>query len=258
MIQCILTCLALIILLIFVNLGISHLCGTDTSGQFKTALEGALTIFLLYLLLLTLLNHTSFAQGIPFAGKIEVYGSLTQLFHADFLVFVLECTKLISLTFLIAILSGIFTNFLPGASFGIKFIKNTAFVLVGVLIHNYFLRVMEKTVVFQWAVTALQCFLSGTALVMTPAMLLGNLLGLNPNSEWVSFLIKKLPQTKVGKAMSTATTNSLLFLSVVMIFESQYGSIASLIQLLPALIKLLGPFVIILAGLRALIKSTTK
>lgn len=124
MIQCILTCLALIILLIFVNLGISHLCGTDTSGQFKTALEGALTIFLLYLLLLTLLNHTSFAQGIPFAGKIEVYGSLTQLFHADFLVFVLECTKLISLTFLIAILSGIFTNFLPGASFGIKFIKN--------------------------------------------------------------------------------------------------------------------------------------
>ncbi len=58
--------------------------------------------------------------------------------------------------------------------------------------------------------------------------------------------------------MSTATTNSLLFLSVVMIFESQYGSIASLIQLLPALIKLLGPFVIILAGIRALIKSTTK
>ncbi len=58
---------------------------------------------------------------------------------------------------------------------------------------------MEKTVVFQWAVTALQCFLSGTALVMTPAMLLGNLLGLNPNSEWVSFLIKSFRKPRWEK-----------------------------------------------------------
>ncbi|MFR8872868.1 MAG: hypothetical protein ACLVHV_04965 [Oscillospiraceae bacterium] len=109
----ILTCLALLMLLLCVSTPeCPHLCRNGYLGQFKTALEGALTIFLLYLLLLTLLNHTSFAQGIPFAGKSKSMWKPDWCIHAEvFLVFVLECADWISLTFLIAILSGIFAIF---------------------------------------------------------------------------------------------------------------------------------------------------
>lgn len=117
---------------------------------------------------------------------------------------------------------------------------------------------MKKTVFFSWVLTALQCFLSGTALAMTPAMLIGNLLQLDPQNGVVSFLVKKLPQTKIGKAMSTAATNSIILIFVIMIFESQFGSVGDLMSQVPVLISLFAPLLIMIIGIRLMIKSVTK
>ena len=145
-----------------------------------------------------------------------------------------------------------------GAGITGKIIRSIVLVLVGVIANNYFLAIMKKSVFFSWALTALQCFLSGTALAMTPAMLIGNLLQLDPQSSVVSFLVKKLPQTKIGKAMSTAATNSIVLVFVIMIFESQYGSIGDFMSQVPALISLFAPLFIMLIGIRLMIKSVTK
>lgn len=95
-------------------------------------------------------------------------------------------------------------------------------------------------------------------MVLTPAIIIGKILQLDPKSEVVSFLVKKLPQTKVGKSMSAATSNAILFVLVILIFESQFGNISDFISQVPMLISLVAPIFIMLIGIRLMIKSVTK
>ncbi len=89
-------------------------------------------------------------------------------------------------------------------------------------------------------------------------MVIGNLLQLDPESGVVEFLIKKLLQTKIGKSLSTAITNSIVFLFVIMMFESQYGSISTFMTEIPNIIQLFAPIVLIIIGMKLMIKSVTK
>ena len=197
-------------------------------------------------------------DGIPFVDQLDNYSSITFMFKDSPGIFILECTELISLTFVISLISSFIPSGFGGDGFTGKVIRSVVLVLIGVVANNYFLALMKQTVFFSWALVALQCFLSGTALVMTPAMLIGNLLQLDPESNIVSFLVKKLPQTKIGKALSTAATNSILLLFVIMIFESQFGSIGAFMSQIPALISLFAPTIIVIIGIRLVVKAVTK
>lgn len=258
LIQIIILSGVLVILLMIFNAFLNHICGYDSSGEYGKVLEGTLTIAILYLVIIALFGNNLMPDGIPFVDKMDNYLSLTDMFRNSLSVFVMECAELISLTFIISLVSSFIPSTFGGSGITGKTIRSIVLVLVGVVANNYFLSLMEKTIFFSWAITALQCFLSGTALVMTPAMLIGNLLKLNPDSEIISFLIKKLPQTKIGKAMSTAASNSIVLVFVIMIFESQYGSMTALVNQVPALISLFAPIIIMIMGIRLMIKSVTK
>lgn len=269
MIQIIILSGSLVILLLILNSFLNSVCGLDSSGDYGKVLEGTLTILILYLIIIALFGQQSGTDGIPFGyllrpdgipfvEQLDSYSSLTFMFKERTSIFIVECAKLISLTFVISLIS----NFVPGSFGGSgitgKIIRSIVLALAGVIANNYFLGIMEKTFFFSWALTALQCFLSGTALVMTPAMLIGNLLQLDPKGDIVSFLVKKLPQTKIGKSMSTAATNSMVLVFSIMIFESQYGSISDVMSKIPMLITLFAPLFIMLIGIRLMIKSVTK
>ena len=117
---------------------------------------------------------------------------------------------------------------------------------------------VQGTPVFEWALTALQCFLSGAALLITPAMVIGRMIGVSSDSGIVSFLVEKLPETGVGKALSSAATNSLLLVFVIMMCESQFGPLASYISLAPTLVNLLAPLILMLGAYRILFKTMLK
>lgn len=258
MIQVIILSGGLVVLLLILNSFLNSVCGLDSSGNHGKVLEGTLTITILYLVIITLFGNQLMPDGIPFVDQLDDYSSLTFMFRVSPSIFILECAELISLTFVISLISSFIPSGFGGAGITGKIIRSIVLVLVGVIANNYFLAIMKKSVFFSWALTALQCFLSGTALAMTPAMLIGNLLQLDPQSSVVSILVKKLPQTKIGKAMSTAATNSIVLVFVIMIFESQYGSIGDFMSQVPALISLFAPLFIMLIGIRLMIKSVTK
>lgn len=258
MIQIIVLSAALIITLLILNSFLNRICGFDSAGDYGKVLEGTLTIGILYLVVMSLFGNSLMPDGIPFVDRMDSYTSLTEMFKNNLPVFVIECAELISLTFIISLISNLIPDTFGGNGITGKILRSIALVLIGLIANNYFLSLMEKTIFFSWAITALQCFLSGTALLMTPAMLIGNLLNLNPDSEIVSFLIKKLPQTKIGTALSTAASNSLLFIFVIMLFESQYGGINAFMNQIPAIISLFAPIVIIIIGIGLAIKSVTK
>ncbi len=258
MIQVIILSCILVLVLLILNAFVNSICGFDSSGEYGKVLEGSLTIAVLYLVIIGLFGSSLSLQGIPFVDKLDNYKSLTEMFKNALGVFVIECAELISLTFVISFVSNVVPGSLGGSGYTGKIIRSIVVALVGIIVNNYFISLVKETVFFSWAVAALQCFLAGTSLVLTPAMLIGSLLKMDPDSGVVSFLIKQLPQTKVGKSLSTATTNSLLLVFVIMIFESQFGSLTDLLRQVPAVISLFAPVVIMIIGIRLMIKSITK
>ncbi len=46
-----------------------------------------------------------------------------------------------------------------------------------------------------WALTTLQCVISGTAIIITPTMYIGQLLGISSDNAILSYAIDQLPHT---------------------------------------------------------------
>ena len=91
--------------------------------------------------------------------------------------------------------------------------------------------------------------------MVVPAQIVGRLAGISPESGFVSFLVDKLPETKLGKALSSAATNSLIMVFVIMVFESQFGPLSSMLAAAPTVIYTIGIILIMLIGYRIIIKS---
>lgn len=191
MIQIIGLSAGLVLTLLVLNSFLNHICGFGSSGEYGNVLEGTLTVVILYVVIIGLLGKGLMPDGIPFVDKMDGYISLTEMFKNDLPIFVTECSKLISLTFIISLISNFIPNVFGGSGITGKILRSFALVLIGVIANNYILSFLEKTFLFSWAITALQCFLSGTALLITPAMIIGSLLNLSPDSTIVSFIIKK-------------------------------------------------------------------
>lgn len=258
MVQAIILSGILVITLLILNSFLDSICGFDSSGNHGKVLEATLTIAILYLFIIGLFGNQLMPDGIPFVDQLSNYPSLTLMFQNKPSIFVLECVELISLTFVISLITSFIPSSFGGSGITGKILRSIVLVLVGVIANNYFLAAMKQTVFFSWAVVALQCFLSGTALAITPAAVIGSLLHLHPKNQIVSFLVEKLPQTKIGKSLSTAATNSIMLVFVIMIFESQYGSIGNLVSQAPALISLFAPLVGMILGMRLMVKSVVK
>ncbi len=248
----------LIVAIIIINTFFSHISGIESEGQFGSVVEGILAIIILYVCIIELFGSDLSLTGIPFMGKLEEYKSIIEMYKRDMGGFAVECAKLISLTFVISLLSNIVSSSWGGNGYTGKIIRSIILVLGGLIANSYLLTIIQKTVLFDWSITALQCFFSGTALVLTPAMVLGKILGLDPKSSVVSFLVKKLPQTKIGKSISTATSDSLLFIFALMIFESQFGSLSTALQEVPVFISMLAPIIFITLGIKIMLKLISK
>ena len=255
MIQIIVTSGVLVIILFLFNTFINYVCGFSSSEEYGKVLEGSITIAILYLIILALFGNILRIEGIPFVDHLDNYSSFTALYQENMLTFVLECIELISLTLCISLISGFIPSTLGGTGFTGKVFRSIILVLVGIIVNNYFFSFIKNAPVFSWVVTALQCFVSGTSLVLTPAMLLGKILNVNPKSELVTFLIRELPKTKIGSSISQATTNSLVLIFTIILFESQYGSMTEILSQLPNIISLFAPLIVMIIGIKLLIKS---
>ena len=97
----------LVISLLILNSFLNSVCGLDSSGNHGKVIEGTLTIAILYLVIVGLFGKQLFSDGIPFVDQLDNYPSLISMFKDSRSVFILECTELISLTFVISLISSL-------------------------------------------------------------------------------------------------------------------------------------------------------
>lgn len=248
---------AMIVALIALNAFLGGVAGVDSGGSEKV-FEAIIIIVLLYIVMIALFGSNMSSLGVPFLEVLGQYQGISDLFHRNLPLFILECAGLISLVFIINLVSQFVPSTLGGSGLSGQILRSVVLVALGLTVNHYVLGIVSDMPLFQWALTILECFISSAALLVTPAMVLGKLLGVSSESGLVSFLIEELPKTKVGAAMSSAATNSLLLVCVVMLFESQFGNLQSMLLGVPLLINAIGPIVIMLIAYRLMIKSLFK
>lgn len=217
-------------------------------------MDGVLAIGIAGIFVAELLGEGGMSAEVPFASQLDAYPSLTSLFLGDLGAFVLECSKLISLMFVISLVSEFVPEGFGGGGTAGKILRSVMLAVIGLGANHFVYAAVAQAPLFGWGLTALQCFLAGAAVLVTPTMILGRLLHLPEGSGVASFLAERLPETKLGKALTMSASNAITFLVMVMLFESQFGSVTSFMRGIPFLLAPIAVIVIMMMGVYSMFK----
>ena len=86
-------------------------------------------------------------------------------------------------------------------------------------------------------------------------MLIGQMLGIDPENRVLAYAIEQLPHTAVGQAFSSAVSRTAVLILGLMIYESQCGPLSGMIDLGIQLVYAIAPIVIVCIGISILLKS---
>lgn len=192
-----------------------------------------LTSSILYIVILELFNSDFFAggvfeSGLPLVNNVEKVGSVRQYFVNSPALFALDFVELVSLTLMINWVSNMFS--FENAGFVGKITSRIAIVFGGIIAYGFFMDFVKDNVVIKWCVYCVECLITGGSILYTPLLMLSFVTGLKKDNLILTYIIKQFPTTSIGKAISTAVTSSVMFLVLIIILETQYGSICTILQ----------------------------
>lgn len=230
---------------------------TAESAKGNRIISDFITILILYFVIMSIMGSGTengfVSDGIPFVSCMNQNTTLISIFHNDLGLFVKETAELISLIFLISYIEKVIP--VSNVTVSIMITSRIILVLVGIIVNCLVMSFASKNEIFQWALTILQCVLSGTAIVVTPAMFIGKLLGVDSKNPALSYALKKLPDTALGKAFSAALSRTAVLLLGLMILESQVGPLSGLLTVGIELLGAIAPIIIMCIGISIIIKS---
>lgn len=216
-----------------------------------------ITILILYTIIMFIMgsgaNGGFISDGIPFVSIMNKETTLLSIMHNQLGLFITETAELISLFFLISFIE----KLLPANNTNISLMitSRVILVLVGIIINCVFVSFVYESQIYKWALTVLQCTVSGVAIIATPAMIIGQLLGMNPSNTALAYAIDQLPHTAVGQAFTSSVSRTAVLMLGLMIFESQCGPLSGMLNLGIQLIYAIAPIIIACIGISIMLKS---
>ncbi len=254
-----LVCLgAMVLILVVFDGAMSYVTGEINRGD--RIISGFITILILYAVIMGIMGSGTdngfISDGIPFVSSMNRDTTLTSIFHDNLGLFVKETAELISLLFLISFIEKVIPT--SDVNISMMIVSRVILVLVGVLANCIIMSFVYENEIFKWALIILQCTLSGAVIVVTPTMLIGRLLGVNPSNTALAFAIEQLPDTVVGQAFTAALSRSAVLLLGLMILESQAGPLSGMLSLGIQLVNAIAPIVISCIGISIMLKTMFK
>ena len=255
-------------LIIFIGILILFVVGIDAlkmyalgeTGQSNQIASGLYTVFFLYIIIVGIISsgaeHGLISDGIPFVTIMGKDTTLISIMHDHLGLFVSETAELISLMFLISVVERIIP--VNNKNISIMIVSRLIIVLVGIIANSFIVSLVIANDIYQWGLTCLQCLISGTTIIVSPAMLIGKLLGVDPDNPIIKYVVKKLPETAIGKGMSAAVTRSAVLLVGTMVLESQSGPLYGILEVGLNLLIAFLPIIVSIITLIIFTKSTFK
>lgn len=231
---------------------------TGQSDKGNQILADCITAFVLYFLVIQLFcignpGNGVFASGIPLIRGIEQNGGMKNFMWNQPGQFAMDFVELVTLTLLLHWIS----NLLSFGEAGLvgKLISRVILVFLGILLYGIVMDSIRENPVIKWCVYCVECVLTGTSILYTPALMISAVLGLKRKNQIVTYLLAQLPKTSIGKAITTAITTSVFFIAFFIVLENQYGSVCDILTGMEGLMEASGAVVVMAMGIYFMVSS---
>ncbi len=255
----ILTLAALILILIAIFGGLCLITGEEDKGnQIIVSCMTAVILFMMVMLLFRTDDGSPgiFLSGIPLVENVQKAGSLKTLMTQSAGMFALDFVELVTIMLLINVVSNIYTA--AGAGFAGKILTRMIIVLIAVAAYGFFMDMARNNIIIQWAVYCVECIITGTGILYTPAFILASITGWRLENPAIAYTISQFPQTAAGRAILTAISSSVVFVAFLLILETQYGSIESILDGALESMESIGACILMLMGIYFMVTSVKK
>lgn len=255
-IDMIVTLLSFVIILAILFGVLCSVTGEEEKGN--TIIVNCVTVVILYALILELFNQDFstggiFDSGLPLVNNVEKAGSVKKYFADSPAFFALDFVELVTLTLMINWVSNTFT--FGNAGFVGKITSRIAIVFGGIIVYGFFMDFVRENIVMKWCVYCVECIITGGSILYTPILLLSFITGLKKDSFILTYIIRQFPSTSIGKAISTAITSSVMFLVLMIVLETQYGSVCNILQGTVDTMESWGSVIVMVIGIYILLRS---
>lgn len=235
----------------------AYVTGEQNKGN--RIISSLITITLLYMVIVGMMGSSSsgfISDGIPFASVIDKKTALVDLMHNDLWTFVKETAELISLCFLISFIERVLP--VENSNISVMITSRIILVLAGIICNSMVVSLVYENEIYQWALTILQCLLSGTAIVLPPAAMIGRIVGLDSDNPIVSYILEQLQGSAFGQALSSSVSRAAVLIFGLMLIEKQFGTLYGMLNIGTQVISAFAPIVVICIGISIAIKSLFK
>jgi hypothetical protein len=250
------TMVVFVVILALLFGGLCSITGEEKKGG--TIIGNCITAIILYAVILELFNVETiaggvFESGLPLVNNVEKAGSVRQYFVSSPALFALDFVELVSLTLMINWVSNMFS--FENAGFVGKITSRIVIVLGGIIAYGFFMDFVKDNVVIKWCVYCVECLITGGSILYTPLLMLSFITGLKKDNLFLTYIIKQFPSTSIGKAISTAITSSVIFLLLIIVLETQYGSICTMLKGTVDSLESWGSVFIMIIGIYVVVNS---
>ncbi len=239
----------------------SILCSiSGESSKGNTILANCITVIILYVLILYMFNIDGsggiFSSSIPLLEAVEKYGSVRALLSSAPSEFSLCFVQLVTVVVLISFISNVFS--LEQVGVVGKLMTRVVLIFAGLLLYGFVMDSIRENIAIRYCVYALETLLTGGSLLYTPIMIVSIITGLKTDNYVLRYVMEQLPKTSIGKAISSAVTSSILFVVMMLVLETQYGSVVNIMQGTVDMLASGGAVLIMIMGIYIMLKSFKK
>lgn len=256
-----------IIALAFLFGGLCIVTGEGVKGNI--IVDNCITALFLYFLLLGLFNGRLstggiFDAGLPLVSNVEKAGSVRLYLINNRASFAIDFVELVTLIFMINWVSNLFLsddeNKKKNNKAGLagKTTLRIIIILAGIIVYGFFMNFARENIVMKWCVYCVECIITGGSIIYTPVMIVAFFSGLKTNNPALIYIVKQFPKTSIGKAISSAITMSVMFLALLLVLETQYGSVCNIITGVYESLESIGASIMMLFGIYFLLKILKK
>ena len=136
-----------------------------------------------------------------------------------------------------------------------KLIGRIVIVMLAFIAYGFVWKMISENVVIKWCIYAVESLITVGAVSYPIMVLAASITGLKTNNYVLIYAVKQFPKTRFGRSVSAAITSSIMFLVLLVILESQYGTATNILQGVAAYMKSFGSVIVVVMGIATLVKS---
>lgn len=259
MVGMIVTIIVYVLILAAIFGGLCLVTGEENKGN--QVLVSCMTAVILLMMIMMLFGIDDSSQricisGLPLIENIQKAGGIKDLITQFPGKFALDFVELVTLMMLIHWVSNLYKA--ADAGFAGKILSRLIIVGIAVITYGFVMDIVREHILIKWTVYCVECMITGTAILYTPAMTLAFITGWKADNPVITYIVSQFPKTNIGKAISEAISTSVALIALLVIVESQYGSVPNIMGSALNAFEGVGACILMLMGIYFMVTSLKK